>query len=68
MKLSERPIYTVKFRPEPGADAVRSLRRLLKSALRLYRLRCIDVRDTSPNDDQTKSLLANSDFIERKLP
>jgi hypothetical protein len=39
-----RPIFVVKFRPEPGVDGVRSLRALLKIALRQHGLRCVGVR------------------------
>jgi hypothetical protein len=39
----ERPIYRVAPRPLPGTDGTRALRRLLKLALRVCRLRCVGV-------------------------
>jgi hypothetical protein len=41
--VTDRPIYTVSFRPEPGVDAIRSLRHLLKRALRDWGLKCVDI-------------------------
>lgn len=57
MKLVERPVYTVKFRAEPGADPIHALRALLKAALRRYRLRCIDVREQFTTDEATERTL-----------
>jgi hypothetical protein len=39
----ERPVFILSLRPEPGVDATRALRWLLKIALRRFRLRCISV-------------------------
>jgi hypothetical protein len=47
-KQGHRPVYTIRLRPEPGIDAVRSLRALLKAALRRYGLRCTDIRGGGP--------------------
>ena len=38
---SERPLFVLTLRPEPGVDGNRALRRFLKVALRSFRLRCI---------------------------
>jgi hypothetical protein len=39
---SDRPTYTLTFRPEKDcADAIKNLRALLKVTLRRFRLRCI---------------------------
>jgi hypothetical protein len=45
IRAAERPICTVRLRPEPGADAIRGLRGLLKLALRRFRLRCLSVEE-----------------------
>jgi hypothetical protein len=42
---NERPIYTIAFRPEPGIDAVRALRGILKIALRRFGMRAIRVNE-----------------------
>jgi hypothetical protein len=39
--LPARPIYIIRLRPEPGVDAPRAVRHLLKRALRSYGLRCV---------------------------
>lgn len=38
---SERPLYRLLLRPEPGVNGTQALRRFLKVALRSYGLRCI---------------------------
>jgi hypothetical protein len=43
-----RPIYVLKFRPLPGIDAIRSLRAILKFALRGHGLRCISAQEIPP--------------------
>jgi hypothetical protein len=43
--ISERAVFTVQLRAEPGIDGVRSLRRGLKLLLRYYGLRCTSVCD-----------------------
>ena len=44
MKRTQRPVFVVAFRAEPRIDAVRSLRGLLKVALRRFGLRAVSVR------------------------
>ena len=43
VKAKERPVYTVRLRPEPDIDDIAALRAFLKSALRRYGLRCLSV-------------------------
>jgi hypothetical protein len=52
-----RPIFVLRLRAEPGADAVRKLRALLKTMLRRYRLRCLDARTTT---DASSNQIANA--------
>ena len=40
---ADRPVFVIKLRPEPGVDAVRALRALLKSSLRHFGLRCVSL-------------------------
>jgi len=41
--ITERPIFIVHLRPEPGVDdPIRALRLLLKTALRRYGMRCLN--------------------------
>jgi hypothetical protein len=42
----DRPIYTIRLRPEPGVDGIKSLRFLLKRALR-WGLKCVHAAETS---------------------
>ena len=44
-KQDRRPVYTIRLRPEPGTDGIRSLRGLLKRALRSHGLRCVSVEE-----------------------
>jgi hypothetical protein len=45
-KASERPTFRLVLRPEPNvADPERALRRLLKIALRKFRLKCLSVEE-----------------------
>jgi len=41
----DRPTFVLEFRAEPGIDAIKSLRALLKFAGRRLGLRAIDVRE-----------------------
>jgi len=41
MASSDRPTFTLTFRAEPGIDAIKAVRALLKSALRRYGMRCL---------------------------
>jgi hypothetical protein len=45
-RCADRPIFTIRLRPEPGIDGIRSLRRLLKFALRGCGLRAVSVEET----------------------
>jgi hypothetical protein len=40
-----RSVYVVKLRPEPGIDAIKALRALLKRALRTHRSRALSVEE-----------------------
>jgi hypothetical protein len=40
---TERPVYTITLRPEPGTDGLRAVRGLLKLALRAFGLRCVRI-------------------------
>jgi len=40
-----RPAFTVTFVAMPGVDGIKSFRALLKSALRRFGLRAVDVRE-----------------------
>ena len=55
---ADRPIFVLRLRPEPGADAIRNLRGLLKIALRRFRLRCIGIEELPA----TKQELAAGNF------
>jgi len=43
--MEKRPTFTITFKPEPGVDPVRALRRLLKAALRCYGLRAVSTKE-----------------------
>jgi hypothetical protein len=49
-KVDERPIFEVRFRPEPGIDGPHALKSLMKFALRKYGLRVVTARDQQPKD------------------
>jgi hypothetical protein len=42
---TERPVYVIRLEPLPGVDAKRGLRWLLKTAWRVYGLKCTDARE-----------------------
>jgi hypothetical protein len=42
---NDRPIYTIAFRPEPGVDAIRALRAILKIALRRFGMKALRVNE-----------------------
>lgn len=46
--VADRPIYKLSLRAEPGIDAIRALRWVLKSLLRQYGMRCVDIRREPP--------------------
>jgi len=52
-----RPAFIVTLVAQPGVDGIRSLRAVLKSALRRFGLRAIDVRELT-DEPQTRE---NSD-------
>jgi hypothetical protein len=41
MQVQKRPVFLVKFRPEKG-DGLKSLRAILKFALRRHGVRCLE--------------------------
>ena len=41
----DRPVYIAKFRARPNTDAIRALRLMLKSALRIHGLTCISIEE-----------------------
>jgi hypothetical protein len=46
---NERPVFRLLLRPEPGvAEPERALRRLLKMALRAFKLRCVSAEKMPP--------------------
>jgi len=54
----ERPVFVARFRALPDVDAVRSLRLMLKGALRLHGLQCLSIEE-EPNNAPTET--SNSD-------
>jgi hypothetical protein len=48
--LGDRPIFTIRVRPQPGVDAIRALRALLKVALRRFGLKAIEVRQSDKDE------------------
>jgi hypothetical protein len=42
---TERPVFVIRLEALPGVDPTRGLRWLLKTALRVYGLRCVDARE-----------------------
>ena len=51
---TERPVYVARFCALPGVDAIRSLRLMLKSALRLHGLKCLSLEE-EPNNATTQT-------------
>jgi hypothetical protein len=49
---TERTVYIITFRPEPGIDGLRAVRALLKLALRALGLRCIRINNAMPCGDE----------------
>jgi hypothetical protein len=43
---TERPIFVLELRPEPGVDPVLALRALLKVTLRRFGMRCISSHES----------------------
>lgn len=50
-----KPVFTIKFVPEPHVDGIRALRALLKAALRRFGLRAIDAREEIAASAATQS-------------
>ena len=46
-RQSDRPIFVLRLRPEPGVNGYRALRELLKRLLRTHGFRCLDAREMS---------------------
>jgi hypothetical protein len=55
MSAPDRPTFTITFRPEPGVDASRALRHLLKYSRRRFGLRCVAV------DEKLELLIEEAD-------
>jgi hypothetical protein len=53
--VAERPTYVLRLRAAPGIDAIKTLRALLKTALRRDGLQCLEIREepTPPAADET---------------
>jgi len=51
---SERPVFVARFRALPDVDATHALRHMLKTALRLYGLKCLSLEE-EPNATTTSS-------------
>jgi len=45
-----RPTFALRLRAEPGVDAVRALRAVLKRMLRTYGLRCLSAHEETSNE------------------
>jgi len=45
MVTTERPRYVLVLQPEPGVDAIRALRWILKRSLRQFGMKCVDIRE-----------------------
>jgi hypothetical protein len=45
---SPSPVFLLRLQAQPGTDATRNLRALLKLAGRRFQLRCIGMREESP--------------------
>jgi hypothetical protein len=52
----ERASYLLMVRAEPGVDAVRSLRALLKAMLRTYGLRCVKIQESKQQGRMTMDM------------
>jgi hypothetical protein len=57
--MSDRPTYVLRLRAEDGTDAVRSLRALLKLALRRFRLRAVSV-----HEEPSRRVGGNADAVQ----
>jgi len=50
MVTARRTRYVLVLQPEPGVDAIRALRWVLKSLLRRWGLRCVSIEEQGAND------------------
>jgi hypothetical protein len=50
-----RPIFILRIEGRPGAEGIRSLRWLLKTLLRRHGFRCVEVSETSSNENDYDS-------------
>lgn len=48
IKASDRPVYTLRIRPEPGVNDGVALRMAVKAMLRRFGYRCVDYRRDPP--------------------
>jgi len=51
----DRPVFVARFRALPDVDAIRSLRLMLKGALRLHGLQCLSLEEENDHATQTIS-------------
>jgi hypothetical protein len=51
---TDRPIFTLQLRPEPGIDPVLALRALLKVSRRRFGLRCLSAHEDNEGNDNAK--------------
>jgi len=56
---TERPVFVARFRALPDVDAIRSLRLMLKGALRLHGLQCLSLEEE--NDHATTTTQNSND-------
>jgi hypothetical protein len=49
MVTAKRTRYVLVLQPEPGVDAVRALRWVLKRLLRQWGLHCVDIHEEADN-------------------
>ena len=50
----EQRTFQITLRNQPGVDAIRALRALLKRALRSYGLKCLDAREVKEQTEETE--------------
>jgi hypothetical protein len=51
MATARRTRYVLVLQPEPGVDPIRALRWALKSLLRKWGLRCVDLAEVAPEEE-----------------
>ena len=47
-----RPVFSIRVRAEPGVDAIKSLRALLKVSLRRFGLRAVDATEIQDPEEK----------------